>query len=310
MLQVRLPRPSDREAVAALLAAAYPGRADEVAEWDDRVRRWVAADGAQVVGYGSFWPVRDHRFRMDLTVAPEHRRRGTGGWLLGLLAGAARAAGAATLQARTESDRPQVLAFLTRRGFAETMRMHRLVLNVASATLAPYAGVERRIAAEGIVLTTLADEQHRIGDACWHRLCAAYHAARDGWPDPDPDPGAGPPRPPTVAAFRRMYDEHARLLPEPCILAMAGEEVVGFTCPLGTGVRPALRGRGIATALKVRVIADLRELGVTTVYSATGNPGMLKINERLGFRRTTTEVRLVRRLQQLGAAMPDSDTPR
>ena len=39
-------------------------------------------------------------------------------------------------------------------------------LDVATATLTPYAGIERRLAAEGIVLTTLADEQHRIGDAC------------------------------------------------------------------------------------------------------------------------------------------------
>jgi GNAT superfamily N-acetyltransferase len=235
---------------------------------------------------------------MDLAVAGEYRRRGCGGQLLGLLADAARAAGATTLQARTEDDRLQALAFLTRRGFAETMRMHRLVLDVATAILTPYAGIERRLAAEGIVLTTLADEQHRIGDACWHRLCAAYRCARDGWPDPDPDPGTGPPWLPTVAEFRRMYNEHARLLPEPCILAMHGEQVVGFTGAFGTGVRPALRGRGIATALKLRVIADVRERGVTTLHTSTGNPAMLKVNERLGYRRTTTEVRLVRRLEQ------------
>jgi GNAT superfamily N-acetyltransferase len=233
---------------------------------------------------------------MDLAVAAEHRRRGTGGQLLDLLAGAARAAGAATLQARTEDDRPQALAFLARRGFAQTMRMHRLVLDVATAALTPHAGIERRLAAEGIVMTTLAAEQHRIGDACWHRLCAAYQAAREGWPDPDP--GTGRPWLPTVAEFRRMHDEHARLLPEPSILAMQGEQVVGFTGAFGTGVRPALRGRGIATALKLRVIADVRERGVTTLHTSTGNPAMLKVNERLGYRRITTEVRLVRQLAQ------------
>jgi len=309
-LQVRLSRRSDREAVAALLAAVYPGRAGEAAQLDDRARRWVAIDGARVVGYGSFWPVRDHRFRMDLAVAPEHQRRGIGGGLLGVLAGAAQAAGAATLQARAESDRGQVLGFLGRRGFAETMRMHRLVLDVANATPGPYAGVEPRLAAEGITLTTLEDEQHRIGDASWHRLCSAYHAAREGWPDPDPDPGAGPARPPAVAEFRRRYEQYARLLPEPepCILAVRGQEVAGFTCPLGTGVRPALRGRGIATALKARAIAAARESGRTTLHSMTGSPAMLKVNERLGYRITTTEVRLVRRLQQPEAAMPGSDT--
>src|SRR5215472_2820616 len=306
---IRPLRPADREVVAAMFAVAYPERADDLAWQDDKIQRWVATDRARVVGYGSFWPVRDHRFRMDLTVAPEHRRRGTGGRLLDLLAGTARATGAATLQARTESDRPQVLAFLTRRGFAEIMRMHRLVLDVASATLEPYAGVERRLAAEGIVLSTLEDEQDRIGDACWHRLCAAYHAAGDGWPDPDPDPDARPSRPPTVAEFRRIYEEYARLLsePEPCILAVRGDEVVGFAGPIGTGVRPALRGRGIATALKLRAIAGARERGVTTLHSTSGNPAMLKVNERLGYRRTTTEVRLVRRLEQRQAALADGD---
>lgn len=250
---------------------------------------------------------------MDLAVAPGHRRRGIGGRLLGVLAGAAQAAGAATMQARAESDRLQVLAFLSRRGFAETMRMHRLVLDVANATLEPYSGVEPRLAAEGITLTTMDAEQHRIGEASWDRLCSAYHAAREGWPDPDPnpDPGVGPARPPAVAEFRRMYEQYARLLPEPepCILAVRGEEeVAGFTCPVGTGVRPALRGRGIATALKARVIADVRERGLARLYSTTGNPAMLKVNERLGYRITTTEVRLVRRLQQPEASHAGSVT--
>jgi GNAT superfamily N-acetyltransferase len=286
-----------------MFAVAYPERAHDLAWRDDLVRRWVATDGARAVGYGSFWPVRDQRFRMDLTVAPEHRRRGIGGQLLDVLVGRTRAAGAATLQARTESDRPQVLAFLNRRGFAETMRMHRLVLNVAGATLEPYVGLEHRLAGDGIALTTLADELQRSGNACWHRFCAAYCAARDGWPDPDPDDR--PAAQPSVAEFRRMYGLHARLLyqeyarlwQEPCILAVHRDQVVGFAGAVGTGVRPALRGRGIATAMKRRVIVAARERGVTTLRSSTGNPAMVKVNERLGYRRTTTEVRLVRRLE-------------
>src|SRR5215472_15968282 len=100
------------------------------------------------------------------------------------------------------------------------MRMHRLLLNVAAATLEPFADVERQLAAEGVVLTTLEHEQQRIGDAIWHRLCSAHHAAQEGWLDPDPDPDAGPRMPPTVAEFRRRYEEYAQLLPapEPCIL--------------------------------------------------------------------------------------------
>jgi GNAT superfamily N-acetyltransferase len=317
-LHIRRLRPTDREVVAAMFAAAYPQRADDLAWRDERVQRWVATDDGRVVGYGSFWPVRDHRFRMDMAVAPELRRRGIGGQLLDVLVGRARAANATTLQARTESDRLQALGFLTRRGFAETMRMERLVLNVAGATLEPYAGVERRLAADGIALTNLADELHRIGDACWHRFCAAYGAARDGWPDPDPDPDDGPAAQPSVAEFRRkyglaarlLYEEYGRLWQEPCILAVHGEQVVGFAGAIGTGVRPEMRGRGIATAMKLRVIATAREGGVTTLRSSTGNPAMVKVNERLGYRRTTTEVRLVRRLGSRGPVRGPATQPR
>ena len=79
-------------------------------------------------------------------------------------------------------------------------------------------------------------------------------------------------------------------------LAVHGREYVGFVGPLGTAVRPALRGRGIATALKVREVAAARERGVLTLDGATGNPAMLKVNERLGYQRTNTEIRLVRPL--------------
>jgi hypothetical protein len=61
-------------------------------------------------------------------------------------------------------------------------------------------------------------------------------------------------------------------------------------------MRPSLRGRGIATALKVRVISAARQRGESILHSSSGNPAMLKVNQPLGYRRTTTEVRLVRTL--------------
>jgi hypothetical protein len=48
------------------------------------------------------------------------------------------------VQARADSDWVQSLAFLHHHGFSETMRMHRLVLDVATATLAPFADAEHR----------------------------------------------------------------------------------------------------------------------------------------------------------------------
>ena len=83
---------------------------------------------------------------------------------------------------------------------------------------------------------------------------------------------------------------------EAVFLARRGPEYVGFTGGLGTGVRPAERNRGVATALKVRAIARARERGERTMETATGNPAMVRVNEKLGFRHTSTEVRLVMRL--------------
>jgi GNAT superfamily N-acetyltransferase len=170
--------------------------------------------------------------------------------------------------------------------------MHRLVLDVASVSLAPFGDIEPRLTADGIVITTLSDE-HRRTDACWIRLCDLHAAAREGWADPDP---GDPEEPPTPDDIRRLYHEYERRWPEPCFLAVRGREYVGFAGPLGTGVRPALRGRGIATALKVRVVAAARARGVSTLVSSSGNPAMLRVNERLGYRRTTTEIRLAKPL--------------
>jgi len=66
--------------------------------------------------------------------------------------------------------------------------------------------------------------------------------------------------------------------------------------PIGTAVLPAFRNRDIATALKIRVIEWARSNGVVTLWTASGSPPMIRINEKLGFQRTATEVRLVRRL--------------
>ena len=285
-----------------MFAAAHPERADEPAEWGAPggpawPRRYVAVTGAErIVGYGGLWPARPGKFRIDLVVAPGHRRCGIGSRLLDRLTGEAHAAGAVTVQTRADSDRAQSLAFLQHRGFRETMRMHRLVLDVGNADLKPFAGIERRLAAGGIVLTTLAEERDRIGDACWARLCDVHNVARAGWPDPDPGPGPGQEELRTPEEIRRLYHLHQQDWPELCFLAVRGERYVGFVGPLGTAVRPSLRGRGIATALKVREVAAAQERGVLTLNGATGNPAMLKVNQRLGYRRTSSEVRLVRPL--------------
>jgi len=269
--------PGDYRAAVTLFAAAYPGRAGETVDWRDAEtagssRRFVAAAGSppRVAGYGAIWHVRPGKFRMDLVVSPGWRRCGIGGWLLAHLGDQARIAGAATLQARGEDDGEEAVAFLVARGFAETMRMRRQVLHVAEARLAAHARLPERLARGGIVIEALEGEQNRAG-AFWQRFCDLYNAARYGWPDPDP----GPVDALTPQEFRhlhRTYEADAGTGADRGFLARREDLYLGFTSALGTAVRPAFRGQGIATALKVRAITDARDRGVAALRTSTGIP--------------------------------------
>jgi GNAT superfamily N-acetyltransferase len=244
-----------------------------------------------VVGYGAIWLVRLDKFRMDLVIDPEWRRRGIGARMLRELIVSAERTGAATLQARAEADARDSLSFLERRRFVETMRMHRLVLRVAEADLAPLAGRQTRLAEHGIGITTLQKEQE-CDPECWMKLCDLYNDTRSGWPDPDP----GPQERLGIDDVRHLF-YRAGLIPAEFLIAKQGDVYLGFTGGFGTGVRPAARNQGIATVLKVRAIKRAREQGQATLHSASGNPAMLRVNEKLGYRRVSTEVRLVRMLQ-------------
>jgi mycothiol synthase len=298
---IRPLRPGDYRAATALFATAYPARAGETVNWREAGAagsslRYVAAAGSpqRVVAYGAIWRVRPGKFRMDLVVSPGWRRCGIGGWLLAHLGDQARIAGAATLQARAEDDGRESLAFLEACGFAETMRMRRQVLDVAGARLAAHAGLAGQLACRGIVIGALEDEQDRVA-VFWERFCDLFNAAREGWPDPDP----GPVDALTSREFQhrhRMYEADAGTGADRGFLARREDLYLGFTSALGTAVRPAFRGQGIATALKVRAIADARDRGVATLRTSTGNPAMLRVNDRLGFRTTSTEIRLIQTL--------------
>jgi GNAT superfamily N-acetyltransferase len=149
--------PGDHRAVAALLAATWSAHGGEAASWHDAdtarsSRRYVAAAGSpqRVIAYGAIWRVRPGKFRMDLVVSPGWRRRGAGGRLLAHLGDQARIAGAVTLQARVdEGSCGESLAFLVARGFVETMRMRRQVLDVAGARLAAHARLPGGLPAAG-----------------------------------------------------------------------------------------------------------------------------------------------------------------
>lgn len=298
-------RPVDRGPAARLFCDAFPLRAKEVQTWREppsptAPRRYVTRSGRseQIIAYSALWRFRRDGRRMDLVVDPSWRRQGVGGELLSALEQQAAGDGAITLQARADDGWMESLRFLDARGFVETMRMYRQVLWVDEAALDP--NVEPRLAGEGITISTLEREEAR-NPSCWTRFRDLLHAAREGWVDPDPRPVPDPAQ--AVEEFRQYYQRAAAYhsgRPDGCFLAIQGDRYVGFTGVIGTAVHPGFRGRGIATALKVRAISYARDNGVSTLSTSSGSPAMLHINERLGFRRTSTEIRLVKPLAARG----------
>ena len=305
--------PSDRELAAAakVLVDAYPHRAHEPARWaqaEPNAARWIVESTAsEIAAYLALWPVHAAQYRMDVVVRPASRGKGLGSSLVDFLIGQARAAGATSLQARPYADTSHALALLARRGFRETMRMTGLLLNDVNAVETPeWSSIRRSLAERGLRLTTLADELMRDNES-WRKLAAANQAARFDWPEPDPNPDGTPQPPETPDAFRRRASLFG--IPEACFVAVGADEFVGYSALIahdtaraevgsgGTAVRPEYRGNGIATLLKACCVRWAQENGVQRLATSSGNPAMIRVNEKFGFRRTYDEVRTVLRFQ-------------
>src|SRR3982751_5470372 len=84
--------PADYEAAIAVNRAAYPDYTESIAEWRHWDESWdhakyfkarlVSEDGGNIVAWGqvnhSPWAFVANKYRIDVTVLPEFRRRGHG----------------------------------------------------------------------------------------------------------------------------------------------------------------------------------------------------------------------------------------
>ena len=278
------------EAVADVTFATQPEWTREVPfllasfGFDADLQRRLAIVDGEPVGYascGRIWmlaPDTPYAWA-EIGVLPEHRGRGIGSALLAWAGAQALAIGKPGLQVPCSSGRPEGIAFLEHRGFAEYDRM-------ASVEL-PLAGTERPVVAmpDGVRLTTLSDEPALL-DSLYEACCEIYADL------PDPEPVA-------IGSFDEW---RARDIDTPqgtlsgVLIAASGDEAVGLSRlvlqergtavgHLITGVRRAWRGRGIALALKRAAIGYGLDVGAErlTAENAIHNAPMRAINAKLGF---------------------------
>jgi len=163
-----------------------------------------------------------------------------------------------------------------------------LYLEVSEADPAEFVPLMERLSARGITFAALAEEQASQPD--WlERFCDLDNETRCG------DVGA----PRTVAQMRERL-VCLEVDPELLFLAKAGEQYVGYTLLNAphpdedagilrqgwTGVRPAFRRQGIATALKALGIAYACEHGYREIVTEPrmANAASVGMSRKVGFR--------------------------
>lgn len=245
-------------------------------------------------GYGAAYPLDETHFRLNLLVDPAHTRRGMATHLLNEVEAETRRQGATYLQARTLERIHSGVPFLLSRGFEKVHVMRGMTLEAGDFAFRQWEPLGERLSALGFRVVTLRDESED-GNNPLLRLAELHRRAQSGWPSPDPTWGQGLTSEQLIALFTDIR------FPERFSIMKRGDEYVGYTSaknpPTGTAVDPVYRGLGVATYMKAWNIKMSIDDGETRFESASANPAMQKVNERLGYKfNGLDEVRFLKRL--------------
>lgn len=189
------------------------------------------------------------------------------------------------------------LAFIARHGFRERDRFFESELDLGGFDPDAYAAERQGALDRGLRFTTVAAEDSPELRRRVHLLADAV----------DRDiPSVDRFQPVTHEQWLQDWFASPGARPDLMVLVMDGDEPVALstvTWPQGTapvngltGVLPAYRGHGLATAVKVEALRRARAAGATAIRTDNHarNAPMLAINERLGYRRKPAYIDFVR----------------
>ena len=301
-------QPSDYERLVEIYNANYPDYPISVAERRSRdesldrtkyvLKRFgcIDLDLDQIVGFGDIMNLPDmyhpRKFMTGILVDPNEQGRGIGRAIYNKLSEELVNHNATLAWAMSKEDLPQRIEFFRRRGFLEKSRIweSRLDLTTSDPTkLARYVG---NALEKGITFTTLAEEQ-RHGEASLRKI---HELVQLIWADM---PREAPFTPLTYENWESFSLKNPQLLPEAYFIARDGPDYVGMSNVFridteprvlqqdDTGVIREYRGRGIATALKLKVIeyGKKNEYRTIKTWNDSVNDAMLAVNTKLGFKR-------------------------
>ena len=245
-------------------------------------------------GYVAAYRLDDSHFRLNLIVHPDHTGRGIGYLLLDRIQSEIEAAGGEYLQARLLEGMDGSRAFASSNGFTEVHVMRGMAMRSADFSFATWEPLGRGLEARGLMVTTLEVEFQKDPDPI-ERLAKLHMQALQGWPSPDPTWRADK----SIESCRSLFKD----IPLPGLFSImkCRSEYVGHTSaknPMqATAVHSEYRSIGVATYMKASNIRACIKAGHDYFESATANPAMQRVNEKLGYKLTgVSEVRFLKRL--------------
>jgi GNAT superfamily N-acetyltransferase len=260
-------------------------------EKDEPFTRLMAEDEeGRVVGYGfahkpktlpgRWWGVR-------AVVDPSLRGRGAGRALYDAVSRVAIEADAVRLDANVRDNDPYSLGFAERRGFAIEHHMFESTLDVTTFDLSHWQEDWAKPMEHGIEIARFGKNRSEEAIQQLYQLSSAlFHDM----------PGTEHMSVPPFHQWRSWVVDGPDSDLDGAFVALDGDRYVGVSgCTFRkgsdaytwfTGTLPEYRGKGIALALKLRTIEYVRQKGWTRMRTNnhSKNPGMLRVNEKLGYR--------------------------
>ncbi len=300
--------PSHYDRFVEVRNANYPDQTVSVAEWrswDEGLdktkylqRRFECIDQTkdQILGFGEVYHAIDmfhpRKFMVNLLVDPPYQGKGIGRAIYERIANELTELDAIVAWSMNKEDLPVRVEFFRKRGFYEKQRLWESRLDVTTADPSQFREYLDNASKQGITFTTLAEEQHKGLEALRkiHELVQLIMADM---------PREAPFTPVTYEQWEALALRNPRLVPEGFIIAKDGSKYVGLSNVFrnetepqllnqdDTGVIREYRGRGIATALKLKITEYAQNHGYTRIktWNDSRNAPMLAVNTKLGFKR-------------------------
>ena len=242
--------------------------------------KYICSDGG-VRGYGAAYRLDDTHFRLNLIVDPAHTNQGIGTLLLRNIEVATKKMGGKYLQARLLENMESSLRFAQSRAFVKIHTMRGMSLCKEDFSYKRWVELGKKLSARGFLTATLKEELEANNNPV-EKLAQLHRYSQQGWPSPDPTQEHNSPLESLKARFANIA------FPDLFTIMKLNEEYVGYTSAkdhyTATAVHPDYRGMGIATYMKAYDLKRCFEEGGRYFESASANPTMQRVNEKLGYK--------------------------